>query len=118
MCIEVAIAIIISKILSQILDTIQITLYKIVAHINEIETIFARLGIDLFSLKSRMYLPITLQEISLLYSFCELRTYRAAARRRSGVVGNSGRKMPIIPNPNDRVPKTMYKYFNNCIVQK
>ena len=45
--------------------------------------------------------------MSQSYSRCEPRIYIAADNRRNGVVGNTGRKMPSIPNASDKEPRTV-----------
>ena len=75
------------------------------------ETTFTRNGKALCSLKFFMYGPRCLWFMSQSYSLCEPRTYIAADKRRNGVVGNTGRKMPNIPNASDRLPKTVYRIF-------
>ena len=45
------------------------------------------------------------------YNLCELRIYKAAESRRNGVVGRTGRKMPIIPSANDTLPMIAKRYL-------
>ena len=39
------------------------------------------------------------------YNLCELRIYKAAESRRNGVVGRTGREMPIMPNASETLPR-------------
>ncbi len=70
------------------------------------ETILARSGIARFCRKLRIYVPKCLLANSRWYNFGELRHHRAAVSNRKGVVGNSGKKIPATPNPNETAPKT------------
>ena len=49
--------------------------------------------------------------MSLRYNFSELLKKHHAARSNSGVVGNIGTKIPIIPNVNDNKPNIVNKNF-------
>ena len=46
-----------------------------------------------------------------MYNRGELRKYIAAVNNKKGVVGNKGRKIPIMPSMSDIVPATVYKIF-------
>lgn len=58
-----------------------------------------------------MYGPRCLCDKSQLYSLLELLRYRAAARSRKGVVGNTGKKIPRTPSISETVPKKANIYF-------
>ncbi len=49
--------------------------------------------------------------MSQSYNLCELRIYIAAESNRNGVVGSTGRKMPITPNTSDTLPKNAKRNF-------
>ena len=64
-----------------------------------------------------MYGPICFWLSSQLYNLGELRKYRVADNNKKGVVGRIGKKIPIIPKANDRLPNiinmTRYIYLEN-----
>ena len=85
-------------------------------YINVVQTrvtdvILTRNGIALFSLKLRMYVPKRGCDNNLSYKRGELRKYSAAANSRKGVVGSSGRNIPMIPNESDIVPNIVRSVF-------
>ena len=75
------------------------------------DTTFTCRGRDLCTMKFLMYGPSFGWSISHLYSEGELFRNRKDARRRKGVVGRTGRKMPRMPNPNDTIPNAAIRYF-------
>ena len=46
-----------------------------------------------------------------MYNFSELLTKQAAARRRKGVVGRTGTKIPTKPSIEHRIPAAINRYF-------
>lgn len=85
--------------------------YVNVAHTRLTDVILTRNGIALFSLKLRMYVPSRGCDNKRSYKRGELRKYSAAASNRNGVVGSSGRKIPMIPNESDIVPNIVRSVF-------
>jgi hypothetical protein len=67
--------------------------------------IFDFLVIPLFVLKFRIYGPINLFVVTILYNQSELLIYNPALRRKNGVAGNPGTKTPNTPDKSERVPK-------------
>lgn len=90
--------------------------HKRLIHNIDIEIIFAFLGIDLFSIKSRIYGPNTGWFISQPYNLGELFRNKADDSKRNGVVGSTGRKIPMIPRESDKSPNTISKYFISNIL--
>lgn len=84
-------------------------------HNNEIVNIFVFIGIILFSLKLRIYVPKYLLSISLRYILSELLKKHQADRSSKGVVGNKGINIPITPNINEIKPNINNSIF---ILQK
>ena len=82
------------------------------------DMIFTRRGRDLCTMKFLMYGPSFGWSISHLYSEGELFRNRKDVSRRNGVVGNTGRKMPRMPNPNDINPNAASRYFISSIFSK
>ncbi len=97
----------IKRIFNHHCDTTSRLQYNKVAHTNDTETTFARKGIALCSRKFRIYGPKYLWDSNQSYKCEELRKYNAADNSKKGVVGNKGRNMPIMPNTNVIVPKTI-----------
>lgn len=85
--------------------------YVNVAHTRLTDVILTRNGIALFSLKLRMYVPSRGCDNKCSYKRGELRKYNAAASNRNGVVGSSGRNIPMIPNESDIVPNIVRSVF-------
>jgi hypothetical protein len=92
--------------------------YPIVSHNRVIETIFARNGMALYSLKLRMYVPNLGWLSSHSYSCGDDLKYRAAEISKSGVVGSSGINIPTIPSANDSDPSMIYTVFTVANVCK
>ena len=91
--------------------------YSRVPHTSVTDITFTRSGIALFSLKLRIYVPILGWIMSHSYSRGELRKYNAAANNKNGVVGNIGKIIPNIPNPNDTLPKIINNHFMKTKLQ-
>lgn len=81
----------------------------------EMDMIFTLSGMALSLKNADMYLPKIRCVISHLCNRPELRTNRAAAKRRNGVVGSSGRKMPIAPAMTQSIPKAARRYLICCL---
>ena len=92
--------------------------YVNVAHTRLTDVILTRNGIALFSLKLRMYVPSRGCDNKRSYKCGELRKYSAAASNRNGVVGSSGRKIPITPSESDNVPNIVSIVFICCCTSK
>ena len=75
------------------------------------EMILARRGIIRSSRKLRIYGPRYLCVSSQSYARGELRKNKAADNNRKGVVGTTGRKIPITPNNKERKPMNKQIYF-------
>lgn len=86
-------------------------------HSIDIEIIFALRGMHLCSVKSFRYGPKRGCPISHLYSRGELFKNRYEANSKNGVVGSTGRNMPIIPNITDTIPKRASNFFIIKLVQ-
>lgn len=82
-----------------------------VTQIKVIETTFTWSGIALWRVKFRIYFPNLGWFISQSYKHLLPRRNSAADKRRSGVVGNTGRKIPRTPNPSDKSPRIVSNNF-------
>ncbi len=76
-----------------------------------IAMIFTFAGMALCIIKFDIYTPNLGWFISQLYSFLFPFKNKVAANRRNGVVGNTGRKVPAIPRPSDKIPNIVKIYL-------
>ena len=88
--------------------------YVNVPQTRAVDVILTRIGIALFSLKLRMYVPKWGCDSNFSYKRGELRKYSAAASNRNGVVGSKGRNIPITPSDRDIVPNMLSRIFICC----
>jgi hypothetical protein len=110
-CMLTATAINIKKILIKTIFTKQIAEIKIVTHKVVIEIILTFLLMALVAIKSCRYFPKILWFKSQLCHLLELLENKNKASSRKGVVGSTGRKIPIIPSTTNKKPSIINTFF-------